>query len=252
MFVPRKIAEALATHCDSDSCRYALGGVKLERKDGVPYAVATDGRRLLAVTWEEPDAATVFAPVDGCEVILEPKAFKAASKALKPKKAQEALRPDCKFVAVDEALFRIEQTPEEEIRGVQSSLTVEASDGLGNHVANPVNAVMGRYPNWRDVQPKADGVTIMFDAKYLMEACKSLLAVCPDDAERGITLTINAEDPHESAVTLSRQTEGVAATAIVMPLARDNSGPQGNPEWRIDQAGPFFKASESSLSKEEK
>ena len=60
MLIPKWLFGAKITKlADSEASRYALAGVKLERskETGRPIAVTTDGRRMLAVTWEERDAS---------------------------------------------------------------------------------------------------------------------------------------------------------------------------------------------------
>jgi hypothetical protein len=52
MRVPKAIC-AITPICDSESTRYALGGVLFGRSNKKPVAVATDGRRLVHATWDE-------------------------------------------------------------------------------------------------------------------------------------------------------------------------------------------------------
>ena len=55
MLIPRSLAK-LVSHTDKQSSRYALAGIQIQREsDGNPVAVATDGRRLAAIRWAEPN-----------------------------------------------------------------------------------------------------------------------------------------------------------------------------------------------------
>ena len=62
MLVP-KSAFAARKIADRASSRYALGGIEFSRDgSGKPFATATDGRCLVALTWHEADAANYPAP----------------------------------------------------------------------------------------------------------------------------------------------------------------------------------------------
>ena len=51
MKIPRNLA-SIASHCEEESSRYALGAIKIEKEEnGCSHAVATDGRRMIHVQW---------------------------------------------------------------------------------------------------------------------------------------------------------------------------------------------------------
>lgn len=52
MLIPQNVFP-ISKIVDTDTTRYAIGGVRLERDEEGPVAVATDGRRLIAVRWSE-------------------------------------------------------------------------------------------------------------------------------------------------------------------------------------------------------
>ncbi len=111
MLIPNRVFPALVTHCDLDSSRYALGGIYFERdKKGTPYAAVTDGRRLIATTWTEPDEAHFPGPDKmkgqpdgGFSTIVPMAACKEASKMVKHDKKQLENKPILGNVLLDEA-----------------------------------------------------------------------------------------------------------------------------------------------------
>jgi hypothetical protein len=87
MLVPRSIS-ALGKIAAKESTRYAFNGVRIERIAGKARAMATDGRRALIATWEEPNAKE-YPPIEGIDfahlatfgTILPTEALDKASKA---------------------------------------------------------------------------------------------------------------------------------------------------------------------------
>src|SRR5206468_3237806 len=82
--------------CDCDTSRYALGGVRLERDAEGPVAVATDGKRLIAVRWSEapgedyPAGVGDTTHVDNFETIIPFKQWNEAAK-LPPKRTPKPI-----------------------------------------------------------------------------------------------------------------------------------------------------------------
>jgi hypothetical protein len=150
MFVPRSIA-ALASHTDPGSSRYALGGIRLERdSEGLPHAVATDGRRLAHVTWSDVILADRLPsdfdpkPVSGFETMLPTASIAAVSKAAKPGKNERYLseRDQFDYFAVQEP-------------GANGKVELCAYNSTT--VAREQTAsIEGRFPKWRDVIPQRD------------------------------------------------------------------------------------------------
>lgn len=145
MFVPRSIA-ALATHTDPDSTRYALGAIRFERDaQGKPHAIATDGRRLLAVTWAEVEAPAPgvdTSRVDNFETLLPAKAIQSIAKAVKPKSSELWSKPELAYFTIEESTAN-----------GRVNLIASNSESTSREV---VNSIDGRFPRWRDVLPNYD------------------------------------------------------------------------------------------------
>jgi DNA polymerase-3 subunit beta len=217
MLLPRNLS-VIESHADADSSRYALGGIRLERDaQGKPHAIATDGRRLIHVTWDEtPDELVAIGDlrhVPGFETILPLGAISAADKAAKLKAAVSSRFPVLNQVLLEEpsanGTVRIAST------NMESTSTAELA------------SVEGRFPKWRDVFPMAktcEQMTISLDPRYLAEMCKAVGALGTHDAKPGINITINTgTGGHKKPILVSavNHETGIAVEAILMPLYRD-------------------------------
>lgn len=215
MLIPERVFPIVA--CAGESTRYALGAVHLERDaQGSPVAVATDGRRLLVVSWQEPsgedypDAVGNVAQVDGFSALVPADAWKEAGKAL-PKKTY---RPILSYVLLDESQV--------------NPLLLGTTDLHSVRRFSPP-AVEGRFPKWQEViaplilLPKLTtgkgkpgyAVKVVVDAKMLAELL-NVLAKMLDDDSRGVTLylPVNGDAPLQIQATGST----VQALGVLMPL----------------------------------
>lgn len=111
---------------DNESSRYALGGVKLEFKDGQLTAVGTDGRRLAKM---DGPVTAVGTPEPLGELVVPSKAMKLIGEL------------------IDSAELRIGRVKDSFI-AKSPTFTVVAE------------ALEGRYPRWRDVVKEHDGSTL--------------------------------------------------------------------------------------------
>ena len=128
--VLRTVIQRTVFATDTESARYALGGVLLELEPEKLIAVATDGRRLAKV---EASATAVGGHAAG--------GAKAGSDMAPPIVRTQAL------VAIARALTDADQ---------EMRLTVRASDVVfqSPRAAFFSRLVEGRFPRWRDVIPK--------------------------------------------------------------------------------------------------
>jgi len=152
MLIPRRVLSALTVCTDTESSRYALGGIRFERDGDKALAVATDGRRLMSVEWNDasedvdnidfggldvkPSAESDFQR-DGC--IIHGKDCKDIARTLKPKVRAAKRKPGLEFIAMEEA-------------SANGSLKLAASDGEAT-TTRTVQSIVGRFPKWRDVIP---------------------------------------------------------------------------------------------------
>ena len=187
--------------CDDESCRYALGGINFETDpDGQHYAVATDGRRLIALTWK-PTGTSLNAIVSG-------RAFESACREI-------------------ESQGRIAEY------GEVSATSVAITDNSGSRRAEfHEPAVEGRFPKWRDLFPEAKpyDLSVFIDARYLRDALDALLAVFGKD-DRAVTLTVPHD--HRGNVLLSKQAENGARACVVVisTMANSDGSKATGPEW---------------------
>jgi DNA polymerase-3 subunit beta len=141
----RRMDDHIRPATDSESSRYALGGILLERRDGdrLVRAVGTDGRRLHVLTVDDggSDKGPLSAIVYPSAVRLFRKAVQTMAAAIVGKGgAAAAARCDADDVGV-----RTRTYPS----GVTEVEFSWAADDC--HVRVVTRAVEGRFPRWRDV-----------------------------------------------------------------------------------------------------
>jgi hypothetical protein len=233
MLVPKSVFAARKI-CDREQSRYALGGMEFSRdKAGAALACATDGRRLVALTWQEPDAAEYPAPPnltagrrDGAQPFILP--YAACDQASKVK-----LGAKCKPILQHVVL----QEPAEG----ENDITIFATD-LENRHQNTARKMDGRFPRWPDCIPNyaTDSISIDVDAKFLAECAETLAAHMANSGatnDRAVTLTIRrpvADEKHHhlAPVLLSAAApDGRKALAVIMPLGRGNDDEAPRPRW---------------------
>jgi len=256
MLIPRTVLNSLTVATDTESCRYALGGLYLERADDTAYAVATDGRRLMVAEWK--DKPTDYPPV-GLDVLPSPgsdfaqngKVIPSAdcaklAKSARATKGVMAKKPSLNFVAMEEST-------------ANGRVKFAATDGQTT-AAVEVASIEGRFPRWRDVMPgdrsrvshftfqpaevtekeisgfddyardarklaeetaacpvpSAAVVKIRLDARYLAELAKAIHDVTGNPEDSRLTLEVPL-DPTKP-VTLENEGNGVKVRAVLMPL----------------------------------
>jgi len=154
----RRMDDHIRPATDSESSRYALGGILLERRDGdrLVRAVGTDGRRLHVLTVNDGGSDHVLTVDDGgsdkgaLAVIVYPSAIRLFRKAVQAVAAAMVGKGGAAAAArcdADDVGVRTRTYPS----GVTE---VEFSWAAGDcHVRVVTRAVEGRFPRWRDVFP---------------------------------------------------------------------------------------------------
>lgn len=259
MLVPKRILVAMLSHTDSESSRYALGAIQLERTaDGKPIAIATDGRRLLAMTWNEPEEHP-HKPAGEANnlafsMLLDAAVVKqiAGWKLKPPKYARNADALECVYIPeVAPVRYAEAKNPETgEVETVTHDLCrpVSATDLTANFLVEHQTELEGRFPKWRDVFPPgimedADGErtkSITLDPQYLKDLSEAALkSGASIDESRGVTLTVK---DHESACVVRGGygfgQYGTRMACVVMPLARDDGRTGWEREWRPGYVKP--------------
>lgn len=221
MLVPRKVF-GVAKVSDPSSTRYALGGVQFERTAEGPVAVATDGRRLLAVTWPEekgekfPDGERDH--VEGFTTIVPTKACQDAQRAM-GLKIGKGVKPIFHNVLIEEPT-------------ANGKVPLVSHNGEEVRRAEP-KACEGRFPQWRQIvkrHDETDSVSVELNAKLLGELLETVADLLEGDEDRGVTLTVpmKAGEP----VLLSRATpSGMKLVGLIMPLYSGKKGYKAKPAW---------------------
>lgn len=184
----RVLAELIrrtAFACDTDSSRYALGGVLLELIDSEAVAVATDGRRLAAMNCRAESVNEHS--TDGKAVVVPQRAMKLIERTLAD------CEGDVQIVASNnDVLLR---TP---------SVTVFS------------RLVEGRFPKWRDVFPRrSDSVKIELTAGPFHSAVRQA-AIVTSDESKGVDFTFGAGKATLAAVAAER-----GQSRVELPIAYD-------------------------------
>jgi DNA polymerase-3 subunit beta len=225
MNIPAKTLSTLAPICDVESSRYALGGVRLERQGDTAHAVVTDGRRLVAVEWNDSDTPAAER-VEAYSTTIPAAACRAIDKAAG---APSKRFPMLGRVAVDEPSTNGSITATTFGKDGQSTLTVQTLEG--------------RYPMWRDVIPersfdlslskpasklhggakitatRGDYVCITLDPTYVAEVCTALAKIGTTDTARGVEFFIPIDG--DSAVVIKAAAEDrPKVVGVIMPLSR--------------------------------
>lgn len=223
MLVPKSVF-AVRKIADRDSSRYALGGIRFERdeKTGAPLAVACDGRRLVAVTWNEDNAdeypaapGLVAGKREGAQPFILPYAACDAASKIKIKTP----KPILENIVLQEPLAD------------ENTVKIFATDCDNQHNTT-ARQLDGRFPRWRDVFPAygPDDISIKFDARYLRDLLEALEATAGSDESRAVVLTISRDDNgHEKPILLTAVSANVAAAAVLMPLSVDRDGTKPQP-----------------------
>jgi DNA polymerase-3 subunit beta len=170
---------------DSESSRYALGGVLLEMDDETITAVGTDGRRLAKM---QGVLKKIGNPSGGATTIVPSRSMQL----------MERILPDGE---------------------VPVQLSARANDLLMRE-PNGIfytRLVEGRFPKWRDVLPKRD-VTNRIDIPVgPMYSALRQAAIVSSEESRGIDFTFK-----DGSLVLSNSTAEVGQSRIEMPVPFDS------------------------------
>ncbi len=172
----RAAIERVSFATDTDSTRYALGGILFDATADRLTLAATDSRRL-AVRNIATTTAGVFPP-DSKErpaFVVPVSAVQSVSDGLKRV-------PDSAAVAVAAHYGRHAETDEP---NTVLSIVFECSDGSGPRFNVRTKPKEGRFPRYLDCIPRSGNFTATADRKQLVTALKTVSAVCDDDS-RGI------------------------------------------------------------------
>lgn len=180
---------AVRVATDTESSRYALGGVLLECDGPSLHAVSTDGRRLLwcRCAAESADGGSLIVPADGVAVLVQ--------------------------VLAGAASVRITRTPGEMVAATDHGVTVA------------VRLLEGRFPKWRDVVPKGDTAVVAVRKADLEAAVRQAAIVTSEQSKSvsfsfgvdGLTLTARSSEAGEARVRCDLESPGMTARVRLDP-----------------------------------
>lgn len=213
MLIPKDVCN-VAKVAARDETRYAIHGVSLERDvEGKPWAVATDGRRLIAATWTEdpgeeyPAGAGDVSHVSGFKALVPSKDFRDAGKLAAKGRIVKA-RPILGNVLVDE-----------KATAANGIVPMAGMPDVGSVRTAAPGKLKGTFPQWEAVVPEYDGgesVSAVVNPTLLAGLLDVLAKVDPG-REPTVRLTI----PRESGRPVRLDTVGtgtVDAKAVLMPI----------------------------------
>jgi DNA polymerase III subunit beta len=197
-----RAVRAVSYAADSESSRYALGGVLIDVADGRPTFVATDGRRLAAVETETDQAVDDRTQGDDDEEQANRQPL------LVP---VIAIRLAASLADGDEGSVQIEATKSEVIfTGTDFVLTARL--------------VEGRFPRWRDVFPEPTTEPHSVVRDDLLAATRAAAVVTSEasngvayDFAKALTLTAQSSEYGQSRVTCEIHEAGTACRVKMNP-----------------------------------
>jgi DNA polymerase-3 subunit beta len=198
----RRAARATTYATDSESSRYALGGVMLDVEstaDGSrQHWVGTDGRRLACVETESDDA------VDASQTIVPARLLATVAS-----------------MATGDGSVQVESNGKE-VRFSLDGCTITG------------RLVDGRYPRWRDVVGEAEGEPTVIDVVELLQAVQSA-AVVTSEQSKGISLTWTA-----STLVLVGRSSEYGESCVICPTiaAGSTASTKLDPRYVIDFLDP--------------
>jgi DNA polymerase-3 subunit beta len=186
-----RAARATAYATDTESNRYALGGVLIDVTNGNPTWVATDGRRLSCVETETDQA------VDDSQTIVPAKAL---------------------AIAAEQAKMRIDGSVQVEASKSEVRFTLDG-------VTVTARLVEGKFPRWRDVVGTPEGEPTVLEVADLLQAVESAAIVTSEQSKgvdfswsaSGLALTAKSSEYGESRVKCDIVTPGSTSSTKLDP-----------------------------------
>lgn len=172
MRIPKALKH-IARFCDSMCTNYALGAVLVGRSSKKPFAVATDGRRMAHVTWDE-GVLEEFQdePAGGqlSSLLVPGDAFKEMAALCNGSKKSERQR------------FHLDENDPKVLAKFSHKQTAR------EFRTAPIE---GRFPKWQDVLPKGEPVAkFRISAALLADTLAGIVGVLECKGSDGITIEV--------------------------------------------------------------
>ena len=176
MLIPKDICN-VARVAARDETRYAIHGVKLERNGKGPRAIATDGKRALIVSWQEPDASETHSPLhdvrkDGdFAALVDAQSLEDAGKAVKCPKSDPSING---YIALNES----GADSDGNYRYAALAKTLRVTGGM--------SAVDGTFPRCDEVIPDTGrpGITLGVNANLLIGLLQAMVKATGEECVR--------------------------------------------------------------------
>ena len=230
MLIPRSVLAARKCG-DVNSRRYALGGVMFTRDPETrqPFAVATDGGKLVALTWKEPNDANFPAEgIDhtwqpGCEFIIPTAAL---DKVAACKIGTKSKNPVLHYVAVQEPADDTVNTAPMIATSIDETARFDPK------------LQEGRFPRWRDVIPATkNAITFCVDANRLIDLLQAMIAHTGTNknAPASVVFSVDPDEAFRRALVVSSaDSSGNQAVGVLMPYGDGKTQPAS--EWQPEVA----------------
>lgn len=229
MLIPRSVLAARKCG-DTQSARYALGGLCLTRdpETNQPFAVATDGGKLVALTWNEPAAAEFPADLDlahrpGCQFTIPTAAL---DKVAACKIGAKSIKPALRHIAVQEP------ADDKACTAPMIATSVDETARFEPRLQE------GRFPRWRDIvtAPK-NAITFCVDANRLIDLLQAMIAHTGTNksAPASVVFSVDPDEAFRRALVVSSADAfGNQAVGVLMPYGDGKTQPAS--EWQPEVA----------------
>lgn len=209
MLIPRNVLKAAVAHTDRENSRYALGAVLVERDEsGKPIVVATDGRKLFSVTWDE-DAAGDYPPVGdqthvaGFSALIPVDAIKKIIGMAKVPTRMESSKPILRNVLLEE-------------KTASASMVRFAATNIDTTERQEVKQADGRFPKWRDcIRVPIDRRSVGVDPRFISAMMDSFVALGIDHVD---IVVGDCDKP----IHFVGRSFSIAVDGVAMPKTADN------------------------------
>ena len=223
MLIPKQIA-ALAKIVAKQPGRYAKTAVRIERRNGAPRALATDDRRAVVFSWEEP-AGGDYPPIAG----MNPKTVPSFAVNVPPQILQQVARgvpsrspkPVLSFALLDESSekpVRLAATTLDKITRAEANS--EEADFPNVDEVLPQPAKEGNiYCQKKHGPAKFTHVRIAINAKQFAQTLEVLADLVAEDDKPTVVLTVPIFPSYP--IRMDARCSNRRATAIIMPVNAD-------------------------------
>ncbi len=212
MLIPKEVLNVLGA-ASKDPNRFQLCGIHLKRlTHDRCSAVATDGKQLTVVTWDEddwkeyPDGPE---PVDGFDTIVPDHDVKSL----------RAMIPSCTPRPILDNLV-LDEGPHS--NGNPHLLPFSSTD-LDSKQNRECRAIEGTYPDYSSVIHSGGGVRVMFNP-YILANQLLTVAKCAglDKKEARVTLEFKTRKPAEHPMLIKTEStdKRIQVTGMAMPLVK--------------------------------